>query len=117
VQIYLDINSTPEQEAVLREKLHRDQPLVVQFALFLGDVLRGDFGQSLQFAGPAMPVVLERLGPTAQLVAVALVIALLGGAAAGIVCAIWKDRVPDFALSSIAIGQSMSSFWLGTLLI
>lgn len=118
VQIYLDINSTPEQEAVLREKLHLDQPLVVQFALFIGDVLRGDFGQSLQFAGPAMPVVLERLGPTAQLVAIALVIALLGGTAAGIVCAIWKDRVPDFALSSIAIaGQSMPSFWLGILLI
>jgi peptide/nickel transport system permease protein/glutathione transport system permease protein len=118
VQIYLDINSTPEQEAVLRQKLNLDRPLPVQFALFIADVLRGDFGQSLQFAGPAMPIVLERLGPTVQLVSIALVIALLGGSAAGVMCAVWKDRVPDFALSSIAIaGQSMPSFWLGILLI
>jgi len=118
VQIYLDINATPEQEALLRERLNLDEPLIVQFGLFLVDVVQGDFGQSLQFSAPAMPIVLERLGPTMQLVVVALVIAFVGGVLAGIACAVWKDRVPDFVLSGLAVaGQSMPSFWLGILLI
>jgi len=47
-----------------------------------------------------------------------LVIAVVGGVAAGIACAVWKDRLPDFVLSGLAVaGQSMPSFWLGILLI
>ncbi|TYB84543.1 ABC transporter permease [Oceaniovalibus sp. ACAM 378] len=118
VQIYLDINATPEQTALLRERLHLDEPLIVQFGLFLWDVLRGDFGMSLQFATPALPVVLGRLGATIQLVSVALLFAFVFGVAGGIVAALRKDRLPDFLLSALAVaGQSMPSFWLGILLI
>jgi peptide/nickel transport system permease protein/glutathione transport system permease protein len=118
VQIYLDINATPEQTAILRERLHLDRPLLVQFGLFLLDVLSGDFGQSLQFATPALPVVVGRLGATLQLVAVALGFAVVFGVAAGILAALRKDRMPDFLLSTLAVaGQSMPSFWLGILLI
>lgn len=118
VEIYLDINATPEQTALLREKLNLDQPLLVQFWLFLLDILRGDFGQSLQFASPALPIVLGRLGPTFELVAAGLSTAVIVGVAAGIAAAVWKDRLPDFMLSGLAVaGQSMPSFWLGILLI
>lgn len=118
VQIYLDINATPEQTALLRERLHLDEPLFVQFGLFLWDVLRGDFGMSLQFATPALPVVLGRLGATLQLVSVALLFAFVFGVAGGIIAALRKDRLPDFLLSALAVaGQSMPSFWLGILLI
>ena len=118
VEIYLDINATEEQRAILTARLHLDDPLLVQFALFIGDALRGDFGQSLQFGAPAMPVVLERLGATVQLVAAALTLAFVLGVCAGIVAAIRKDRFADFAISGLAVaGQSMPSFWLGILLI
>ena len=118
VEIFLDINATPEQRQILIARLHLDEPLLAQFARFLGDVLQGDFGTSLQFGSAAMPVVLERLGATAKLVGTALTLAFVIGVGAGIVAAIWKDGVADFAISGLAVaGQSMPSFWLGILLI
>ena len=118
VQLYLDINSTPAVEAQLRAQLHLDQPLPLQFAHFLGDVARGDFGMSLQYSSPAMPLVLQRLGATLQLMTLALGLALALGVVAGIVCAVYRDRSIDFVISAIAVaGQSMPSFWLGLLLI
>lgn len=118
VEIYLGIEATPEQVALLRAQLHLDQPLLVQYVLFLADALQGDLGQSLQFQAPVLPIVLERLGPTLQLVSVALAIAVVVGLLAGIACAVWQDRLPDFAISGLAVaGQSMPSFWLGILLI
>ena len=118
VEIFLDINATPEQRQILIARLHLDEPLLAQFARFLGDVLQGDFGTSLQFGSAAMPVVLERLGATAELVGTALTLAFVIGVGAGIVAAIWKDGVADFAISGLAVaGQSMPSFWLGILLI
>ena len=118
VQIYLDINATAEQTEILRKRLNLDRPLVVQFGLFVADILRGDFGDSLQFATPALPVVLGRLKATLTLVSTALVVAVLLGVTAGILAAVRKDRIPDFLLSALAVvGQSMPSFWRGILLI
>lgn len=118
VEIYLGIESTPEQEAVLIEKLHLDEPLPMQFMIFLSDAVQGDFGESLQYGEPAMKIVVSRLWPTIQLLIMGLSVALVGGVLLGITCAVWKDRLSDFLISSFAIaGQSMPSFWLGILLI
>ena len=118
VDIFLDINKTPEQVAALSARLHLDKPLPVQFLIFLRDLLYGDFGESLQFNGPAVYAVQERVGATMQLVAAGLGLAILLGILGGLVCAVWCDRLPDFTISSIAVvGQSMPSFWLGILLI
>ncbi|MCL4745883.1 MAG: ABC transporter permease [Burkholderiaceae bacterium] len=118
VEIFLDINATEEQRQILTARLHLDEPLLVQFGLFIVDVLHGDFGESLQFGSQAMPVVLDRLGATVELVGVALTLALVLGVCAGIAAAIWKDSLADFTISGLAVaGQSMPSFWLGILLI
>jgi peptide/nickel transport system permease protein/glutathione transport system permease protein len=118
VAIYLGIDATPEQEALLREQLGLDDPLPVQFLHFLADLLRGDFGNSLQFRAPAMAVVGQRLGATLELIAYALSLAVAGGILGGLACAMWNDRLPDLLLTGIAVaGQSMPSFWLGILLI
>jgi peptide/nickel transport system permease protein/glutathione transport system permease protein len=118
VDIFLDINRTPEQVEALTQRLHLDQPLPVQFLIFLGDLLHGDFGESLQFTGSAAVVVWERVGATLQLAGTALALAVVLGVLGGLVCAVWRDRAADAVISSIAIaGQSMPSFWLGLLLI
>lgn len=118
VDIYLDVNRTPEQVAALTERLHLDQPLVVQYLIYLRDLLQGDFGTSLQHGGPAIHAVLAGLGATIQLLLVALSLAVVLGVIAGLVAAIYRDRLPDGLLSSLAVvGQSMPSFWLGILLI
>ena len=118
VDIFLDINRTPEQVEELTRRLHLDQPLPVQFLIFLRDLLHGDFGESLQFSGSAALVVWQRAGATLQLAGTALALAVALGVLGGIVCAVWRDRAADALVSSIAIaGQSMPSFWLGMLLI
>jgi peptide/nickel transport system permease protein/glutathione transport system permease protein len=118
VAIYLGLDATPEQEAVLRAELHLDQPVPVQFGYFLLDLVQGDFGTSIQFKRPAMEIVTERLGSTLQLLALGLSMAVALGVLGGIACAVWKDKVPDLAISVLAVaGQSMPSFWLGLLLI
>jgi ABC-type dipeptide/oligopeptide/nickel transport system permease component len=118
VDIFLDINRTPEQLAALNHRLHLDQPLPVQFLIFLRDLLHGDFGPSLQFSGSAAGVVWQRAGATCELAGTGLALGVLLGIAGGIVCAVWKDRLVDAAICSVAIaGQSMPSFWLGMLLI
>ena len=118
VDIFLDINRTPEQVEALTQRLHLDQPLPVQFLIFLRDLLHGDFGESLQFSGSATAVVWQRAGATMQLAGTALGLAVFLGVTGGIVCAVWRDRAVDAIISSIAVaGQSMPSFWLGMLLI
>jgi len=118
VDIFLDINRTPEQVEALTKRLHLDQPLPVQFLIFLGDLLHGDFGESLQFSGSAAAVVWQRVGATLQLAGTALGLAVVLGVLGGLVCAVGRDRAADAVISSIAIaGQSMPSFWLGLLLI
>ena len=47
VAIYLGLDATPEQEAVLRAELHLDKPVIVQFGYFLLDLVQGDFGDPL----------------------------------------------------------------------
>jgi peptide/nickel transport system permease protein/glutathione transport system permease protein len=118
VDIFLDINRTPEQVEALTKRLHLDLPIPAQFILFLGELLHGDFGESLQFNGPAVDVVWQRAGATLQLAGTALGLAVVLGVAGGIACAVWRDRAADAVISSIAVaGQSMPSFWLGMLLI
>jgi ABC-type dipeptide/oligopeptide/nickel transport system permease component len=118
VDIYLNVDRTQEQVDALTSRLHLDEPIIVQFGIYLRDILHGDFGQSLQFGGPAIDAVLSRLGATVELLAVSMVAAVLVGILAGFICAIWKDRLADFLISTAAVGaQSMPSFWLGILLV
>jgi peptide/nickel transport system permease protein/glutathione transport system permease protein len=118
VDIYLDMNRTPEQVQALTLKLHLDQPLIVQFLIYLRDIVQGDFGESLQFGVPAIEVVLERFGNTIELVSAALILAFTVGVVGGLIAAVRRDKITDFVISSLAVvGQSMPSFWLGILLI
>ena len=84
-QTYLDVNSTPEQESIRRQRLHLDDPLPVRFAIFQFDIVRSDFGTSLPFESPDMEIVLQRLAPTVELISVAPVIAAIGGSALNLI--------------------------------
>ena len=65
-----------------------------------------------------MPSYAQRIGPTLQLAGAGLALAVVLGVLGGIVCAVWRDRLADTAISAVAVaGQSMPSFWLGILLI
>jgi peptide/nickel transport system permease protein len=108
----------PNVVAYLRQKMHLDQPLPVQYAYWLGGVLQGDLGESLRIQKPVTDLILEKLPVTVQLASMAIVIALVIGITAGVVSAVKKDTAWDYAANVFALwGLSTPNFWLGILLI
>ena len=102
----------------LRRQLALDQPLVAQYFAWVGRILTGDFGRSIQGGRDVLPLLLGALGPTALLSLAALAVSLLISIPAGIVAATRRNTVADYAASFVALcGLSMPSFWLGILLI
>ncbi|MEH2488754.1 ABC transporter permease [Bradyrhizobium sp. AZCC 2230] len=104
--------------AALRQQLALDQPIVVQYVTWLGHILTGDFGRSIQGGRAVFPLLIGALAPTALLSAAALVISLVIAIPAGIVAATSRNSAADYVASFLALcGLSLPSFWLGILLI
>jgi peptide/nickel transport system permease protein len=104
--------------AALRAQLALDQPIFVQYVTWLGHILTGDFGRSIQGGRLVLPLLLGALAPTALLSAAALVISLVIAIPAGIVAATRRNSAADYTASLLALcGLSLPSFWLGILLI
>jgi peptide/nickel transport system permease protein len=115
---YAPPNPTSEQLAAVREEFGLDQPVLAQYLTYLGQLLRGDIGDSFQFRRPAVDVVLGRLPYTITLaVAVIVVTALIA-----IPLGVWMARRNNTAgelganIATIA-GQSMPDFWIGFVLL
>lgn len=110
--------ATPENVARLNRELGLDRSLPEQYAIWLGNLLQGDFGRSYTLNRPVIDEVLERFGATLILAGAALLLCSVFGLLAGIVSAVrqfgWTDRVVTFI---VLIGISTPSFWLGLLLI
>ena len=108
----------PNVIAHLREKLHLDKPLPVRYAYWLGGVVQGELGESLRMQKPVTALIAEKLPVTIQLAAMAFVIALVIGIPAGVLSAIAKGSVWDYAANAVALwGLSTPNFWLGIMLI
>jgi peptide/nickel transport system permease protein len=118
VALMLPMDASEEDFAAMRRSLGLDRPIPVQFLVFVGDAVRGDFGHSYQWNAPAMQLLLERLPATLELAAAGLLFALLLAVPLGVLSAVhrggWIDRSAKlFALA----GQAMPGFWVGLLLI
>jgi peptide/nickel transport system permease protein len=114
----LPLNTAPEDVEVFRRAAGFDQPLPVQYARFIIHALSGDFGESLRYREPAMPLVLQRLPVTLALALLGLGVAIALATPLGILSAMrpnsWLDAGARLLLLS---GQVLPSFWLATLLI
>lgn len=119
VSLYLPEEATDQQVAELREAFGLDEPIWRQYLIFTGDLVRGDFGESIRFRNQNVAdIVLERLPATLELAAAAIGIAILVSLPAGIVGALWHGRWPDHVASAIAVlGRAMPNFWVGIMLI
>jgi peptide/nickel transport system permease protein len=116
--VMLGENATPEQVQALQRSLGLDQPLVLQYARFLGRALHGDLGTSIRAQRPALEVVLERLPATLLLTAGAFSFAVLIGMPIGVLSAVKRLSLWDHGSMALALlGQSMPGFWLGLVLI
>jgi ABC-type dipeptide/oligopeptide/nickel transport system permease component len=102
----------------VRAELGLDRPLPVQYAIFLGHALQGDFGRSIHFRQPALHVVLGYLPATLELGLTAFVLAALVALPIGVVSAVRRNSMVDQATMGIAlVGQSAPTFFIGILLI
>jgi len=102
----------------IRRQYRLDQPVYVQYFYWVKGVLSGDLGESMRIKQPVRDLVLEKLPVTLQLASMALLFALLIGIPAGIVSAVKKDSVWDYAANVFALwGLSTPNFWLGIMLI
>jgi peptide/nickel transport system permease protein len=114
----LGLEADARSLAALHQQLALDQPIVVQYATWLGHILTGDFGRSIQGGRAVFPLLIGALAPTALLSAAALVISLVIAIPAGIVAAVSRNSGADYTASLLALcGLSLPSFWLGILLI
>jgi peptide/nickel transport system permease protein len=117
-RLMLRPEATDEQVAALRAEMGLDDPILVQFGRYLGDLARGDFGESLWQRVPAMPIVLDRLPATLYLAGVTLAVAVPLALLLGVVSAVRPRSLPDRIVTVVSLaGVSTADFWLGLMLI
>jgi peptide/nickel transport system permease protein len=118
VALMLGDAASKENVARFREHLGLDRPLVVRYVRYLGQVVTGDLGRSIQQNRPVVDELGDAWPATLQLTVAALLLAAVVGVATGIVSAVWPNSLFD-ALSRLSslFGLSMPVFWTGLVLI
>jgi peptide/nickel transport system permease protein len=116
--VLLPPEASNEAVAGLRRSLGLDDPFVVQYGRFLGQALRGNFGESFIIRDSALRIVLERAPATVELAVAGLLLGLALSVPLGILSAArprtWIDHV---ASAASVVGQAVPTFWLGIMLI
>lgn len=116
-QIMLGPRATETSLAQLRRELGLDQPLHVQYGRWLGRVLQGDWGRSIQLRREVLPFILERFRNSAYLMLLAVLLACSVGVPAGIISAVRQYSLGDRAVMILVLmGFSTPVFWLGIIL-
>ena len=105
-----------EQIEALTKKLALDKPLIVQYFIWLGRVVQGDFGQTILAERDVRTVVFEKLGATMQLGIMAWIFATLVGVPLGVLSAVKRGSVWDYLGRVFALfGQATPVFFIGIL--
>jgi peptide/nickel transport system permease protein len=119
VTLLLGAEYSPEAYARLTKELGLDQPLVVQYAKWMGNFVQGDWGRSyITRADIFQLAVMQALPVTLWLSALALMFALVVGVPAGMVAALNRGGPIDWIVSSLSVlGSAFPSFYLGIILI
>jgi len=110
--------ATPDQVAEMRKELGLDASLPQQFLVWTGNVLSGDFGQSIVNKEPVLPLVVSRFMVSAEIVVVAVILASLIAVPAGVIAAWRQNSATDlFLIGTATVLLSIPTFWLGLLLL
>ncbi|MCM3658023.1 ABC transporter permease [Agromyces mediolanus] len=111
-------NLTPERIAAVRAEYHLDQPLFVQYWLWLSGVFGGDLGTSFQYHQPVAAIMASRLPATLGLVAYAAVLFTVVGIGLGVWAAVRRGRAADSAIvGATTLAASFPSFVIGIVLV
>ena len=117
VEVMLGESASSADRLQLRADLGLDQPIYVQFGVYLNKLAHGDLGVSIHSKKPIVDLLAERLPATAKLALLALSFAILIGLPLGVVAALrvnqWPDKLANFISLSIS---AMPHFWMGPML-
>jgi len=107
-------------DSICEDFLHRhglDRPIHIQFITYVGEIVQGDFGDSIRYNKPVTDLLIERLPTTLELTLAAMSFSIIVGIPLGIVSAVRHNSLVDVVTMMIAnIGVSMPVFWLGLML-
>jgi peptide/nickel transport system permease protein len=118
VEQMLGEGAAPGQVVQLRHSLGLDQPLYVQYGRYLGQIVRGELGQSFKFQAPVRKVIFERYPATLQLAFLALLVCAALAIPAGVIAAYRRGSHADRAIGVFTLlGLAVPNFALGPLLI
>ena len=116
--LLIDESASEAQRLEIRRGLGLDRPLVVQYGVFVGNFVQGDFGRSVRGRTPVKDQVIERLMPSVKLAGAAIVFIMITAVPLGVIAAVNKGTLIDSSAKLVAVlGQSVPSFWLGIILI
>jgi len=109
---------SPEVIEYLRERYRLNDPIPVQYAAWLGNLVQGDFGTSIRTRLPIGTMLMEKLPVTIELALLSMLVALLIGLPLGIIAALRPGSALDYGASVFSLaGLSIPNFWLGIMLI
>jgi len=112
--MWVGAKPTQEQLDEARRELGLDRPLLVQYAMYVGNLARGDLGVSLRTRRPIAEELGERFAATMELVTVSMFLAMVLGLPLGVLSATRQDKALDHLSRAISIsGVAMPVFWLG----
>ncbi|SEC82846.1 ABC transporter permease [Paenibacillus sp. GP183] len=117
-QVILGEEATPQAYAELRQQLNLDKPIVIQYFLWLGNVLQGNLGKSIITHVPVSTLIAQRLPATIELTIGTFLVALIIAFPTGILAAVRRGKIADYSSTFLAIGgMSIPNFWLGMMAI
>ena len=113
-----DEDASEERAEALREELGLDRPIYVQYAEWLGNLVRGDLGNSLISKRPIRDDLAKRIPRTFELGGAAILVSIFIGMPLGVIAARYRNRLPDILATTFAIaGLSIPVFVVGPLLV
>lgn len=112
------LRASEEQLEEVREELGLNDPIIVQYGRYVGDVLQGDLGYSYKSRKPVSSIIGERISVTVWLMVTGVLMTLLISVPLGVIAALRKDRAADQIIRGFGLlGLSMPSFWTGVILL
>lgn len=113
----LKVGSSPEARAEIEARYGLDQPLPMQYGIWLSKVLQGDLGTAIVARRPVSDLILQALPHSLRLGGFALLFSSVVGIGLGVLAALNRDKWPDRAvMGGVLLGSTMPSFWLGLIL-
>jgi len=117
-QVLAGNDTSPETIEAIRQDLGLNEPLPVQYAVWLGHVLRGDLGKSILSKLPVSQLIAQRAPATLELALAGEILTVLIGVPLGVLAAVKQRTKADWGITScISLGLAVPNFWLGILLI